>query len=438
MNKLILFTAIFISLFADKTKMYAKGELTPGIQLYNASNTGYMNINQQNYVALNIYYSGTEDKVNYTVAIEMDGKRIVEQNITRTTPIYDAKDTIRFNLKDIDLGEHTLKIYIDASKSSVQISKNSEIIQNKVILYSQSVKRQKFLIEQFTSVDCRYCPSGSRFIKHFIKNRNDIALVAIHGGVGDDPMSVYPLCYNIWENHNVTGLPAASFNRTIDGNGRLSMPINFNEIGFNSLNEHFSKLFDSLNKTIPSFVTLNIQTNMLNNSNINITIEGKGVEQAPKIINGQKLYVYITEDGIISPQFDDGITIPKYVHNNVLRNCLSDINGDEIKWDGDNFKHTYTYKLTNKNNPKNMHVVAFIAPPLNDPKLRKTFTKYIVNQANIKGISTTNSSNNINKINICPTIEYYSIMGQKVNAPIEGNIYIVKYKNGKTKKILYK
>ena len=29
-------------------------------------------------------------------------------------------------------------------------------------------------------------------------------------------------------------------------------------------------------------------------------------------------------------------------------------------------------------------------------------------------------------------------MGQKVNAPIEGNIYIVKYKNGKTKKILYK
>ena len=88
MNKLILFTAIFISLFAGKTKMYAKGELTPGIQLYNASNTGYMNINQQNYVALNIYYSGTEDKVNYTVAIEMDGKRIVEQNITRTTPIY--------------------------------------------------------------------------------------------------------------------------------------------------------------------------------------------------------------------------------------------------------------------------------------------------------------------------------------------------------------
>ena len=166
MNKLILFTAIFISLFADKTKMYAKGELTPGIQLYNASNTGYMNINQQNYVALNIYYSGTEDKVNYTVAIEMDGKRIVEQNITRTTPIYDAKDTIRFNLKDIDLGEHTLKIYIDASKSSVQISKNSEIIQNKVILYSQSVKRQKFLIEQFTSVDCRYCPSGSRSVSY--------------------------------------------------------------------------------------------------------------------------------------------------------------------------------------------------------------------------------------------------------------------------------
>ena len=93
-----------------------------------------------------------------------------------------------------------------------------------------------------------------------------------------------------------------------------------------------------------------------------ITISGELVPNFDEIMgSGNKLTVYITEDGLVAPQVSGG---NNYVHNNVLRKALVSVKGVTINKTGNTYKNEFTYTIPSNWNADNLNIVAFISRPL--------------------------------------------------------------------------
>ena len=57
---------------------------------------------------------------------------------------------------------------------------------------------------------------------------------------------------------------------------------------------------------------------------------------------------------------------------------MTNINGDNITWNGDNFDKQFTYDIPAEYNASKMHVVAFVAPKLGNSAI--PMTELVVNQ----------------------------------------------------------
>lgn len=115
-------------------------------------------------------------------------------------------------------------------------------------------------------------------------------------------------------------------------------------------------LLDQEDEIAPSVVNLQMETNLtvgdnpnLKDATLNITIHGKGVKDAGKILEGATLGLYVTENGVKSKQYSPNGWIGTYNHENVLR-VIGTENpwGDVITWNGDNFEMTYEVTIPKK------------------------------------------------------------------------------------------
>ena len=81
-----------------------------------------------------------------------------------------------------------------------------------------------------------------------------------------------------------------------------------------------------------------------------------------------KLNVYLTEDGLVAPQINQGNLENNYVHNNVLRQALGSTIGVGLNKTSDvTYKNTFTVDIPADWNTDKMHIVAFISRPLGNP-----------------------------------------------------------------------
>ena len=72
--------------------------------------------------------------------------------------------------------------------------------------------------------------------------------------------------------------------------------------------------------------------------------------------------VYLTEDGLVARQLNNGTWINNYTHNHVMRDILSTVTGTAINWDEQNvnYANEFSTTLDESWNSDNMHIVAFI------------------------------------------------------------------------------
>lgn len=419
---LLLCTFLAVNAFAKKVDK----PLTPGIQLYKVlAHNKTMQRSTHNQVVLEMYYSAggdTQPNIDYTLVAEIDGTRVKEQLVHRTGSVYAQKDTLTFSTNNLQLGKHTLKVYIDASKSKVKVSDNSETLELPFFLYTNAVKRQKFLVEQFTATWCHQCPAGTRYLGQVAAERGDIAWVAVYC----DGAYCAKISNTLKTTYAITGYPQAVFNRVMVSPPSFAYSINTYQSAVKSAAERF---FGACEKDNPAFVTLDIDAlvnkeTALNNRTLDITIHGKGVEQAAQLLSNQKINVYVLENKLSS-------------YNHVLRSCLTGIDGGNITWQGDNFTYKCTYNIPANYNPENMQVVAFVAPPINEATKDKTdLLHYAVNQTNIVDVKmVTNGIECIKQPhNTDEPVAYYNLSGQLIKQPSAHGVYMVKYKSGKIKK----
>lgn len=390
---------------------------------------------------VNVSNFGTTPINSYTVTATVDGNQIKEQTVNGTVDGNLKADIIEIPTTGIALGSHKIKFAITKVDGAAPTGNTAnDVYESDINLYETALQRQKQLIEQFTAVTCTWCPTGSRLLKQLQDKRQDLAWVALHGPMGSNDPFQTNQSIAIMKALGANGYPMAAFNRSLI-EGELTTAIAFKEAAFSQAIEMFGKMFDQTNNDLPAFVNLDVaakvdRTANEQNDQLIVNVKGTGVKNAANFLKDYAIYVYVTEDGLVSPQIDKGQKIKNYVHNNTFRQCLTNIYGDNINWNNDNFDQKFTYTIPTGYKAENMHVVAFVAPKLGNNATPKS--ELVVNQTNLTNVVVlTAGIENANVDAQDEIVARYNLAGQKIDTAQKG-VNIVKYKSGKVVRVIVK
>ena len=205
---------------------------------------------------------------------------------------------------------------------------------------------RKVLVEDYTGTWCGYCPRLAYNLEQAEEQNSAVIGIGIHSG---DVMETSAT--NLLENeYGVSSWPSGRINRTITWNESVSQITSY--LGSNP------GLGIGINSSLTgNSVSVDIK--------INYDIES----------SGNKLVVYLIEDGLIYPQtnyynndpnspwYQTGDPIQNFEHNNVLRNTFTNVFGDVIP-DGvvdEEFTINYVATVpTSVQNTSNLEIVAFV------------------------------------------------------------------------------
>jgi len=240
---------------------------------------------------------------------------------------------------------------------------NPTVFETSFVVFDYGFERQMHLVEQFTSTNCTYCPQGTANILNLTNMRNDIAWVCHHEYMSaTDPFQTEQVD-SLPNLQGIDGYPEATFDRTagISSAGKVyavitSLPAST-----------MSGFLDYVEGLSPAWATVNVNSTYdASTRKAVITINGDLVPGFDDIMGKDaKLTVFITEDNLVAPQYNQGQWVDNYVHNNVTRMALGSVKGVAINKVGDNeYKNEFTVDIPAGWNADNLNLVAFISRPL--------------------------------------------------------------------------
>ena len=218
---------------------------------------------------------------------------------------------------------------------------------------NSSIPIKTILIEEYTGHKCSNCPNGARIIENIYETYCDHIIILAYHPFNQDftsPNESGPLSTDfrtteateIAEEFGFWGFPSALVNRI--NSGKFFQP-------FEISSEIHNLLFDSNNNTIAPDLDINISFNKNSNSTpFQINIE---IEKLNDLNGNYKLAVVVSEDFIISGQYDGDELIENYEHNHVLRNSVNSTWGESIA-----FTDTIIYKSYDLTNPNTINDIS--------------------------------------------------------------------------------
>lgn len=325
-------------------------------------------------------------------------------------------------------------------------------------VYTNSTDRQFNLIEHFTSWTCVYCPYGYESLRELQKQRDDVAWVAIHGDQSADNPDPHTLAdASPITQYSISGFPSFNLNRFNVGGSMIGVGMPSTDPTKNA--EQFSKILDLEKDMAPAQLTLDMKSNFelaekpnLQDSKLTITVTGKGVKDASKVLNNAVLGLYITEDGLTGKQYgkNGNSWYSKYNHDNTLIAIATDnAYGDEIAWDGDNFEKTYEITIPKKTvsytTGKTLNAIAFVSLPFAFEQDGKLYANadldnvwvnqcffMDINKGETTGIKVINGTDSNATV-----VARFAADGTQISAPVKG-VNILKMSDGTTRKVMVK
>ncbi|NRD20861.1 Omp28-related outer membrane protein [Winogradskyella eckloniae] len=206
------------------------------------------------------------------------------------------------------------EVYGVYMEDGVEVTTNTES-------FNVIIPKRKIVVEDYTGTWCGFCPRVSAALTSLHAETDDITVIAIHETANsfEDPMHFGPIQI-LKDAFDIEGFPAAKINRTV-----------------NWQNPHVNSDVTSM-AGLDTNLALAINSELVDNE---LTVQVNVVFEEGSAA-GDKLVVYLLEDGIIndqvnyynedstSPFYNMGDVIPDFEHNEVLRNSLSSVLGDAI------------------------------------------------------------------------------------------------------------
>jgi len=392
---------------------------------------------------------GTEELAagDYTFDYAIDGKKL--GTIAGDTALVNAFHAFGgvLSTEGLATGKHELSVW-PATMNGETIT-DADTLYAPVTVYSNSMSRQKHLVEQLTSSSCTYCPLGTGLLETLDELRDDLAWVTIHGTLYSQYPDPYDFeqCDTINALLGLSGWPSAALDRmnAWDGEDGVLGSLGYYEQYHSQVAEYLSEYLDAVAENMPTFGSIDIVTKFDEETRVaDITVEGDLTEDFTDLLGDDAtLTVYLIEDSLVSKQLNQGSWVAKYIHNNVMRQALPGTTGTALKIDAteNTYKNQFQYTIPADWNADKMSVVAFISRPvlyayansLNDDMYVNNAEVVRLGESTLAGIEEILSNDNSDVV----PVAYYDIMGREHNG-LQRGINIVKMSNGTAHKILVK
>lgn len=239
---------------------------------------------------------------------------------------------------------------------------NEETYATEAKSFQVFIPKRKVVIEDYTGTWCGFCPAVAVAIDKVRDSTQNVAVVAIHktSSTIPDPMD-FGRIQELQDMFGVdNGFPKAQLNRTISWPDPYSLTPVINMAGSNT------------------DVSIGVSS-QLNGSSLSVKVK---VIYENGATAGDKLVVYLLENGVVSPQanyFDEtpghpyeglGNPIPEYIHNDALRNSLSNLFGDAIPNTSafEEFTKEYTFSIPSTYVAQNLSFVVMVVSADNSAK----------------------------------------------------------------------
>ena len=197
---------------------------------------------------------------------------------------------------------------------------------------------KKILVEEFTGHKCPNCPEGHRILNTLSDAYGDtMIVVCLHTGSFATPTSSFPHDFRTAEgtelatNFAISLYPSAVFDQS---------PYN-GTYGVNR--DNWAQAIGQFNHQAPTAAIQII--NEFSGSTLTVHTKTTLLTEYESPV---KLALFVTEDGIVSPQIDGSNTIEDYVHNHVMRGSLNGTFGSFISEGGTvtaDSSYTKSYQL---------------------------------------------------------------------------------------------
>ncbi|WP_179351532.1 Omp28-related outer membrane protein [Winogradskyella vidalii] len=227
--------------------------------------------------------------------------------------------------------------------------------------FSVIIPKRKIVIEDYTGTWCGFCPRVAGAIHSLSEATDFITVVAIHETNNNYPEPMhFDQVQLLKDAFGIEGFPAAKINRSEN----WDMPhANSDVTSIAGLDTNLALAIDS--ELIGDALTVQV----------NVVYEEGSME-------GDKLVVYLLEDGIVSDQvnyyngdstssyYNAGNPIEDFVHNETLRNSMSSVLGDAIPATAALTEYTASFTLTVPSNyvTENLSIAAMVVDSNNTAK----------------------------------------------------------------------
>ena len=262
-------------------------------------------------------------------------------------------------------------------------------------IVSTTPQNKKVILEEFTGVNCQYCPSGHA-IANTIKNANpaDVFLINIHVGGFSTPTAGQPdfrtpFGTAIANQSGLTGYPAATVNRVaytgLSQNGATGTAMSRN----NWTNASNQTRNQSSYVNVATTASINVNTRLLT-----VFVEAYYTGNSP--VSSNRLNVALLQNNTLGPQTSGGLG-DNYPHQHRLIHMLTGQWGDTYTTTtaGTLITRTYTYTIPAAYNSipaelGNFEIVAFVAESqqkiISGNGAVPTYTGLATNDAKIKEV----------------------------------------------------
>lgn len=246
------------------------------------------------------------------------------------------------------------EVYGVYMQDDVEVTTNTES-------FSVIIPKRKIVVEDYTGTWCGFCPKVAGAVHSLSEETDYVTVVAIHETAAslNDPMH-FAQVQLLKTAFDIVGFPAAKINRT----------------------ENWQNPYQ--NSDITSMAGLDTNMAIAINSELvgnELTVQVNVVYEEGSA-QGDKLVVYLLEDGILSDQtnyFNDdptslyynmGFLIPDFEHNEVLRNSLTNVLGNTIPVTSALTEYITSFTLTVPSNyvPDNLSIAAMVVDSNNTAK----------------------------------------------------------------------
>lgn len=326
------------------------------IELSSVNASAYARVNTDFDVKGVVVNKGTAALTSFDVTYNIDGgENVATYTVSGINVPYNGTYTFTHNVPAniATTGNHTINVTV-LNPNGVADDATNNTGNGNVIIYENGTQRT-VLFEQFTTGRCPNCPPAHEYLAEVIEPREDnVVWLAHHAGYYTDNLTV-PENEEllVFYNSNGTYAPAAMVDRTYFPESGEPGPV---------MSAYVEETFLDNQISVPSFVTVNISAITYDTVTraLSVTVSGEVVSDISGY-NSPRVSLYIKEDGIKMSQSGASAN---YIHNNAMRDALSDVWGDAdvitSTTVGSTFSKTYNYTIPGTWKPKNLELVAFV------------------------------------------------------------------------------